>query len=88
MGSDIIREPQSIHKSFDLPDNISVSGDIRYYLDLGILKNLGRVKLNGRDLGILWTAPWEVNITGLLKEKGNQLEVIISQSVDQQAHWG
>ena len=65
-------------KSFDLPDNDSIKKEAKYYLDLGILKNLGRIKLNGHDLGILWTSPWQVNITGLLKEKGNQLEVIVA----------
>jgi hypothetical protein len=65
-------------KSFDLPDSVSIEKEAKYYLDLGILKNLGRVKLNDRDLGILWTTPWQVNITGLLKEKGNQLEVIVA----------
>ena len=74
-------------KSFDLPDDKSIKQEAQYYLDLGILKNLGRIKLNGHDLGILWTAPWQVNITGLLKEKGNELEVIVSQSVDKQAYW-
>ncbi len=62
-------------KSFDLPENQSINTELDYFLDLGVLKNLGRVKVNGHDLGILWTAPWQVNITGLLKEKGNQLEV-------------
>jgi hypothetical protein len=65
-------------KSFDLPEDRSLNQEAQYYLDLGILKNLGRIKLNGHDLGILWTAPWQVNITGLLKEKGNQLEVIVA----------
>ncbi len=65
-------------KSFNLPDDISIKKEAQYYLDLGILKNLGRVKLNGHDLGVLWTAPWQVNITDLLKVKGNELEVIVS----------
>jgi hypothetical protein len=65
-------------KSFDLPDEKSMSPEAQYYLDPGILKNLGRIKLNGHDLGILWTAPWQVNITGMLKEKGNELEIIVT----------
>ncbi|SIO54643.1 glycosyl hydrolase [Chitinophaga niabensis] len=46
----------------------------RYYLDLGEVKNLARVKLNGKDLGILWTAPWSVDITTAL-QKNNLLEI-------------
>jgi hypothetical protein len=65
-------------KTFDLPENTSISKDSRYYLDLGILRNLGRIKLNGSDLGILWTAPWQVNITDLILQKGNKLEVTVA----------
>jgi hypothetical protein len=68
----------SYTKSFDFPEGESINEEAQYYLDLGKLRNLGRVKLNGHDLGILWTAPWQVNITGLLKEKGNQLEVVVA----------
>lgn len=46
----------------------------RYYLDLGEVKNLARVRLNGKDLGVLWTAPWRVDITAAL-QKNNLLEI-------------
>jgi hypothetical protein len=65
-------------KSFDLPENASLTESSRYFLDLGSLKNLGRIKLNGKDLGILWTAPWQVDITDALKKKGNHLEIEVS----------
>ncbi len=45
------------------------------YLDLGTAKNIARVRLNGRDLGVVWTAPWHVEITDAVKEKGNRLEI-------------
>jgi hypothetical protein len=31
--------------------------------------------LNGQDLGVVWTAPWRVEITKALKLKDNQLEI-------------
>ncbi len=46
----------------------------RCYLDLGEVKNLARVRLNGKDLGVLWTAPWRVDITAAL-QKNNLLEI-------------
>jgi hypothetical protein len=45
-----------------------------YFIDLGEVKNLARVKLNGKDLGVLWTAPWRVEITDAL-QKNNLLEI-------------
>jgi hypothetical protein len=65
-------------KSFDIPDGLAIKPADKLYLDLGVLKNLGRIKLNGHDLGILWTSPWQADITGILKEKGNNLEVTVT----------
>jgi alpha-L-rhamnosidase len=48
-------------------------------LDLGVVNHLARVRLNGRDLGVVWTAPWQVGIpAGLLKPTGNQLEIEVT----------
>ena len=38
-------------------------------------QNLARVRLNGKELGIVWTAPWQVRITDDLREKDNNLEI-------------
>ena len=50
----------------------------RFYLDVGVVKNLARIKLNGKDVGVVWTAPWKVDITAVLKQKGNQLEIEVA----------
>ncbi|MGL5017976.1 MAG: glycosyl hydrolase [Luteolibacter sp.] len=44
-------------------------------LDLGEVESLCEVKLNGRDLGVLWSAPFRVEVTGKIKAGENQLEV-------------
>ncbi|MEA5256687.1 glycosyl hydrolase [Arcicella aquatica] len=46
-------------------------------LDLGEVKDVGiaKVKLNGKDLGILWCPPFRVAVKGLLKKTGNELEI-------------
>ena len=62
-------------KSFVAP---SVRADGRYYLDLGLVKNLARIKLNGRDLGVLWCAPWRVDISAAVKPGPNELEVSVA----------
>jgi hypothetical protein len=56
-------------KTFDAPDSAAV------YLDLGAVKNLAHVRLNGEDLGIVWTAPWRVNVSKALRAKDNRLEI-------------
>ena len=52
-----------------------VSKSKRMYLELGKVKNMARVRLNGHDLGVVWTAPWSVDITKAVKAKDNQLEI-------------
>jgi hypothetical protein len=47
----------------------------RMFLDLGVVKNLAAVRLNGMELGVVWTAPWRVEITAALKPAGNVLEI-------------
>ena len=36
---------------------------------------MARVKLNGEDLGVVWTTPWQVDISDAVKERDNQLEI-------------
>ncbi len=57
--------------------NVNGSLNEAKLLDLGIVKDVGiaKVKLNGKDLGILWCPPYQVSVVGLLKEKGNILEI-------------
>jgi hypothetical protein len=48
-------------------------------LDLGVVKHTAKVRVNGRDLGVVWTAPWQVRIPdGLLRQHGNQLEIEVA----------
>ena len=56
-------------KQFDF----SASGPV--WLGLGVVKNIARVILNGKDLGIIWTAPWEVELTAALKDGANDLVI-------------
>ena len=45
------------------------------YLSLGTVKDLARVRVNGRDLGVVWCAPWRVDISGVVKTGQNILEI-------------
>ncbi len=52
--------------------------DKEYYIDLGVVKDMARVKLNGEDLGVIWCAPWRIDVTGALKEGNNELEIEVA----------
>lgn len=45
------------------------------YLDLGKVKNMARVTLNGKELGVLWTAPWKIDISRQLRSGENDLKI-------------
>ena len=69
-------------KTFDLTTSANgrIISDLkgeRLFLDLGEVKNVAEVRLNGSNLGILWCAPWRVEITKLIKNKDNKLEIDI-----------
>ena len=44
-------------------------------LDLGRVKEMARVRLNGEDLGIVWAPPFRVDITKAAKVGENKLEI-------------
>jgi hypothetical protein len=47
----------------------------RLWLDLGDVKNLAEVSVNGRSLGVVWKTPFRVEVTSALKPGANTLEV-------------
>ena len=50
-------------------------GKRQWYLDLGEVKVIAQVSLNGKELGILWKPPFRLDITDALKPDTNVLEV-------------
>jgi hypothetical protein len=48
------------------------------FLDLGVVRDICRVRLNGADLGVVWTAPWRVDIGYAVTAKGNELEIEVA----------
>jgi hypothetical protein len=61
-------------KTFDLPETLRQAGQ-RLTLDLGDVKNLAEVRLNGKSLGVLWALPFRVDVTDAIKPAGNSLEI-------------
>ena len=65
-------------KTFDIPEFSKYDKTSELFINLGVVKNMARVKLNGKDLGVIWTSPWQVNISGAAKEKNNLLEIEVA----------
>jgi hypothetical protein len=62
-------------KRFDLPESGAAKAGARLFLDLGNVRELAQVRLNGRELGVVWAPPFRVDITDAVKPAGNALEV-------------
>lgn len=56
----------------------AVSAGRRLTLDLGDVRVVADVAVNGRPLGTLWRAPYRVDVTGLLRAGRNTLEVKVA----------
>jgi hypothetical protein len=63
---------------FDLPGAVTKDNTGDLYLDLGTVRNIASVTLNGRDLGVIWTSPWCVRITEAMVQKDNRLEIKVA----------
>ena len=64
--------------TFDVPEAKLKTKNNRLFLDLGVVKNMAGVRVNGRDLGIVWCAPWRVEVTDVLKPGPNELEITVA----------
>jgi hypothetical protein len=52
----------------------------RLWLDLGDVKNLAEVLVNGTSLGVSWHAPYRVDVTGALKPGPNTLAIRVTNA--------
>ena len=63
--------------SFTIPKHLLVGGRV-VRLDLGDVRVIARVRLNGKDIGTLWKPPYAVDVTGALKPGANRLEIEVT----------
>ncbi len=52
--------------------------DEKIYIDLGDVRNLAEVIVNGKSLGILWKKPFRTEITDALKTGENSIEIKVT----------
>lgn len=50
----------------------------RLWLDLGDVKNLAEVLVNGKSLGVVWKTPFRVDVTDVLKPGANAVEIRVT----------
>jgi hypothetical protein len=50
----------------------------RLWLDLGDVKNIAEIAVNGKPLGILWKPPYRVDVTSAMKPGGNVVEIKVT----------
>ena len=65
-------------KTFELPASALRNPRAAILLDLGRVKVIAEVKLNGKDLGILWKTPFRADATGAVRPGKNELEVRVT----------
>lgn len=67
----------SYSKTLSVPDEW-LKENSELWLDLGAVKNLAEVIVNGKSLGITWKTPFRINVTGALKSGENDLEIKVT----------
>jgi hypothetical protein len=63
-------------KTFDASPDWFKNG-AHVWIDLGDVKNLAEVAVNGKSLGIVWHAPYRVDVTAALKPGANEVKIMV-----------
>ena len=70
----------SYNIDFTLPADYLTSNQV-IYLDLGKVGNIAEVKINGQDAGIVWMRGQKTELSGLLKQGRNHLELLVTNTL-------
>ena len=65
----------SYTKTFQLP---AISARKRYWIDLGAVKEIAELTINGKSLGILWETPYSLEVTNYLRTGANKVEIKVT----------
>jgi hypothetical protein len=64
--------------TISLPKNITSDRNKDLFLDLGEVNNLARIRINGKDMGVVWAAPYQLKITNAVHSGYNQVEIEVA----------
>ena len=63
----------------NVPDEMLIPGR-RVTLDLGRVEVIAQVRVNGKDLGVLWKQPFSVDITDVVSPGSNKIEILVTNT--------
>ena len=66
---------QAFHKTLTVP---AIPGGARLELDLGEIRDIAEVIVNGKNFGVLWKPPYAVDVTGAIHSGANDVEVRVT----------
>jgi hypothetical protein len=64
--------------TFKLPKGVKPGAPL--WIDLGTVGDIAQVRVNGKDAGTVWFAPWRVDVGGLVKKGQNSLEIRVANT--------
>ncbi len=62
-------------KSFTIPNSLTPAMRAKLRLSLGVVKDIARVYVNGKDAGVVWCEPWQIDIGAYVKPGQNTVEI-------------
>jgi hypothetical protein len=58
----------------------ALATDLHAELDLGNVGDLARLRVNGRDVGLVWTPPFALEVTPFLHAGDNEIEIAVTNA--------
>jgi hypothetical protein len=56
----------------------ALTGSAELWIDLGDVRNVAEITMNGRALGVAWKPPYRVNATAALRPGANELKIAVT----------
>lgn len=66
------------HTTIKLSENVIADKKTDIYLHLGEVNNLARIRVNGKDMGVVWTAPFRIKITDAVIRGENKIDIEVA----------
>ena len=66
--------------SLDADEAIDEELKQNLYLNVGEIHDLASVKINGKELGVIWTQPHRINISSAIKKGKNLIEIALTNT--------